>query len=202
MRGIGFKFMMRCNERQGVTIAEMLIVAVVLSFIVGATMRLYNLAQHQQLQARMYSQAQGDLRIALRRATRVLRHGYAAKATSTKSNFPSGSASSSTQIIVPIPETDTNASNKEIRVYYSNGSLYAQRSDQTGSGTLLISGLRTSPGGATFNYYKTSGVSTTEVASSPDTATEVRITLWAVRFNVTTSVSAYAALRNVISGGF
>src|ERR1041385_3230096 len=95
----------RIHTRRGVTIAELLVVAIVLSFIVGAAMRLYNLAQHQQLQARMYSQAQTDLRTALRRATRAIRHGYAAKATSSKSNFPNGSATSSTQVIVPIPET-------------------------------------------------------------------------------------------------
>src|SRR5437868_3412727 len=142
--------------RRGVTIIEMLMVAIILSFIVGATMRLYNVGQYQQLQARMYSQAQLDLRVALRRATRTIRHGYSPKATSSKSNFPSDSASSSTQVIVPIPETDSDGTNKEIRVYYSSGSLYAQRSDETGSGTLLIDGLRTSTAGAEFHYFKSS----------------------------------------------
>src|SRR5258708_7296461 len=49
-------------RRRAVTIIEILMVAIILSFIVGGTMRLYNVGQYQQLQARMYSSGRCVLR--------------------------------------------------------------------------------------------------------------------------------------------
>lgn len=194
---------LRRRTRPGVSLVELLAVAIILSFLVGATAQFYNTSKAQHQLSRDYSQVQTDLRTALRRVTRTLRHGFAPKHPSTRANFPSGSTSNSTQVIVPIPEADGAGVNKEIRIYYSNGSLYAQRSDETGAGTLLINDLNTSPAGAEFRYYKTvAGANPTEVANAPETATEIRITLTGKYGRATTSVVAYVALRNVISGTF
>jgi Tfp pilus assembly protein PilW len=206
----GFRAPGRAGRKQrAATLPELLAAALVIAFIVGATAKLYSVGQGQQLLARSYSQAQTDLRTALRRVTRTIRHGFPLHGPtnpSTKSNFPANSTSNATQIVVPVPETDTDGSHKEIRIYYSNGALYAQRSDESAPGTLLISGLQTNPVGVEFKYYLTlpssTGTITVDVSSNPAKATEAQISLTAVRQSATVSATAYVAIRNVLAGAF
>lgn len=177
---------------------EVLVASLLVFGIVAAASRLYGIGVAQQSMARNYSQVQTDLRTALRRVTRTLRHGFALKNPSTQTSFPSGSlTSNSTQVIVPVQESSAVP---EIRIYFDStaGTLYAQRSDD-GSITDLLDQVSS----LTFNYYKTIAGVTTEVASAPETATEVKITLTAwygsfVGARATTTCTAYVALRNNI----
>src|SRR5690348_17322830 len=67
------------RAQRGTSLIELLAVAIILSFLIGATAQFYNVGKAQQRLGQGYSQVQTDLRAALRVATRTIRHGYALK---------------------------------------------------------------------------------------------------------------------------
>ena len=189
--------MERTTRVRGASLPELLITALLLSFIVGSVARLYSVGKSSHQVSRGYSQNQTDLRTAMRRATRTIRHGGAPVATTT--DFGGGTqASDGTQVILQIPDSSV-----KVRVYYKSGSLYAQRSDESAPGTQLITGLTIPSGQQTFRYYQSAGTAPpADVSGSPATATEVKISLWSVRERVQTGITTYVALRNRIAGSF
>jgi hypothetical protein len=173
---------------------EMVLAALLLSFIVAAVSALYNVAYKQQRIARNYSQVQTDIRAGLRRATRAIRHGYKVVNPSTQANFPV-KASNASQMIVVVP--DNTAAQRELRLYLSSGTLYAQYQDQTtASATALLSGVTA----LTFNYFYENVTTKTATDGSPQLATEVQITVTAQQDAATTTVQAYVELRNATLG--
>lgn len=186
------------RTQRGHTLIELIISAAILSAIIVSAGGLLAVAYRQQIRGRNYSQAQTDLRTALRIATRSIRHGYNVVATSTDSNFPSGSRTSgASQVIVRVPEPSTSSSaDVEIRIYVSSGVMYAQRSDQATPGKKLMSGVSS----LTINYFRTIAGTQSDVDGSPGTATEVCLTLASTQGILTTTATAYVTMRNAIEG--
>lgn len=179
---------------RGASLAEFLAVVLILSFVIGATGRLLTVGERQQRLGRGYSQAQSDLREALRVATRALRHGYAVVSPSTETQFPT-SVSNADQVIVRVPEPG-GGSQVEVRLHVLNGVLYAQRSDENSPGRALITGVRS----AGFAYYVTSGTVRASSGGNPPAATEVEIALTANRESWSTTVRTLVTMRNRIAG--
>lgn len=194
---VNMKIIRKRNTRRGVTLVELLASTIILSFVVSGTMTLYTVGQKTQSVSRYYSQVQTDMRTGMRSATRTIRHGYNVVATSVKTNFPAGSrTSTASQIIVRVPEPSTSGSpDVEIRFYASGGTLYVQRSDAASPGTALITGVQS----FTINYFITSGGTRSTDDGTPGTATEAQLTLVDTYGSVTSTVTAYAALRNAIA---
>jgi hypothetical protein len=184
--------------------------AILLSFVVAASANLISVGQRQQRIARNYAQVETDLREALRRATRAVRHGYSVQSptinTSAVLNFADSGVpkllSDSTQVIVKVPEpTGSNPDTVELRFHLTNGTLYAQRSDQSSPGTALISDVSS----LSISYWNTVGTTRTAVndttgSNVPSAATEVQFTITAVEDQATTKVSTLVAMRNKIAG--
>ena len=184
-------------SRRGHTLWEMLATTLLLGMTATAAATLMRTGQRQQKIARDYSQIQTDMRSAVRRASRTIRHGYAVVNPSSSSRFAGNTASNGSQVIVKVPEPG-NTSQVEVRFYLSGGTFYAQRADDTGSGLALMSGVNT----LSFNYYQTSSATGTRTAvdSTPQSATEVGLTLNATSGLVTSSFTSYVALRNKNTG--
>ena len=173
---------------RGVSLMEMLAALLILSFIVAATATLFNTGQRQQRLGRAFSQAQTDIRVALRDAMRAIRHGTV---VNPSTNFGGNAPSNSSQVIVNVPEpTGAATSYIELRYYLSSGTLYKQRSDQN-AGSAILTGVDS----LTINYFKTVYSSRTSVDANPETATEVLITVTVIRERITTRVSTLIALR-------
>ena len=193
------------GRRRGLSVVEAVVAAMLLSFVVAATAQLLAVGQAQQRIARNYSDAQTDLREALVRSTRAIRHGYAVKNPSADvgavANYPN-LTSTTTQLIVEVPEpTGALSERVQLRFHVTNGTFYAQRSDETAPGTELIEDVDS----IVFSYWRTTGttripVNDTTGANTPSTATEVDIRLIAVRDNAETPVSTLVTLRNSIAG--
>ncbi|MFN3648286.1 MAG: type II secretion system protein [Armatimonadota bacterium] len=186
------------KRRRGVTLAEVVIAAMILGFLLAATANLYQVGFRQQRLAGAYGQVQTDLRDALRRATRGMRHGFRVVSPSTSPSFPV-TTSSAAQVIVEVPEPSASASSSvEVRFHVSGGVLYAQRSDQAAPGLALIQGVQT----VSFEYFRqpSSGTEHTPVNGAPASANEVRVTVTARRPPATTTVSTLVNLRNSIAG--
>lgn len=186
--------------RAGVTLPEVLVTALILAFVVAATAGLYTIGQAQQQTARGYSRAQTDIRSALNRITRTLRHGYRIVDTSSVGAL-AGMSSGATQAIVEVPEPGA-ASTAQVRFYRAaDGTVYFQRHTDAAPGTALIRGVQA----LTFQYLQTTDPGTglaTFPAPTPGQATEVRITITANRPHAVTTVQAYVTLRNALGGSF
>lgn len=174
------------------SLVEVLVAALVLSFLVASTAAVYQGGEKQQRTARAYSLAQTDIRSALQRITRTARHGYKVVPASSSGTF-SGQSSGLNQLIVEIPEPGA-ASRAEVRFYVANGRVYAQRNNEAAPGLLLIEGAQT----LEFRYYQTDPGTGARNVAAPGSATEVEITLTAVRGPAVTTVKAYVNLRNAI----
>lgn len=189
------------RARRGALLVETLAAVLILTFLVWATARFYIVGIAQQRLGQGYSQAQTNIRTALRSVTRTIRHGYAVVPSVSSGNL-NGKTSTTSQIIVTVPQA-TGSPTINILFYVSNGTLYYQRSTDT-SPTVMITGVQS----LTLTYYKTSlassgtGTTQTQVNSTPGSATEVQINLVANYQNVTTTVTAYTTLRNMIAGSF
>lgn len=181
---------------------ELLGVALTLSFLIAATAMLFDAGERQQRLARTYSQVQIDLRDALREATWGIRHGYSVINPSDAANF-ADKGSHPTQVIVRVPEpsfkTDPNTglpdSYEEVRYYLANGTLWAQRADESGTGTALLRQVRS----LTFHYFQSVGMTRVAIDATPQQATEVQITLTAVRGPSVTTVQTLVNLRNFVA---
>jgi len=110
----------RCR---GLSLVEMLVAALVLSFLVASTAAVYQGGEKQQRTARAYSLAQTDIRRALQRITRTARHGYQVVPTSNWGTF-AGQSSGMHQLIVEVPEPGTT-SRAQVRFYIQDGNVYA-----------------------------------------------------------------------------
>lgn len=175
---------------KGMSLIEVILAAMVLSFMVAATARVYQVGEKQQRTARAYSLAQSDIRRGLQRLTRTVRHGYQVVAASA--NF-GGASSGLNQVVVEVPEPG-GTTRGEIRFYLSGGTLYAQKQSEAAPGTALVTGVQA----LELKYYQTD--SGTGIASvvAPALATEVDIKVTAKRDPAVTTVRAYVNLRNAI----
>jgi type II secretory pathway component PulJ len=185
----------RAQRRRGISLVEGIVGLTILSVVLAATAALLAGGQRLQRTSQDYSQLQTDLRTAVRRVARSLRHGFAVVNPSTVSGF-GVQASSATQVIVTVPEPSGVTPEKvELRFYVSNQVLYAQRSDQAAPGTALLTGVR----GLAFSYYQTTAAGRTAVDATPQLATEVRFTLSAAQGKIVTAMPGMACLRNTIA---
>jgi prepilin-type N-terminal cleavage/methylation domain-containing protein len=187
---------MRAAARSGFTLPEMLVSVLLLSMAIAGAGVLMNVGQKQERIARDYGQAQTDTRSGLRRILRAIRHADSVQNPSVYA-FPVTSSSAS-QVVVLVPEPSTAATTTiEERVYLSGTALYVQRSDQAAPGTSMVTGVSS----VVFNYFRTVGTTRSAVDSTPQTATEVQITLTLVSGQATTETVASVALRNKILAG-
>lgn len=184
----------RERHRRGYSLIEALIGVLILSFVVAATATLMEVGTRQQRLGRSYSQVQTELRDALRRATRSVRHGYWVVGTSTVSNFSAAPTSGSTQVIVRLPQA--GGGTLEARYHLSGGTLYVQREDEVAPGTALITGVTQ----FTLGYYRTNGSVRSASDGTPANATEVKFRLTATRGSATTPVETLVTLRNRLAG--
>jgi hypothetical protein len=176
---------------------EMVVSALILSFVVMATAQLMNGGLRQQKLGREYSQAQTDLREGLARATRAIRHAYEVVNPSTEANFGANTASSAGQVIVRVPEPGGSANpDVEMRFHLSNGTLYAQRDDQTAPGTALMTGVQS----LTFNDFQSITGTSVAMDGTPQQASAVQIRITAVRGSAVTPVETLVTMRNSILG--
>ncbi len=193
---------------------EMLLSMLILAFLAAATASLYTVGQAQHHTAKGYSQVQTDVRRAMARVTRTIRHGYSVVGTSSLGTLNGLSSAVNDQIIVEVPEPSPSTAKRQIRFYRSNaGVLYYQDHTQAAPGTALMTGLQVPREGLTsgeaapltFHYYQSipdlsGAVTTTNVDANPSLATEVRITITARSAPVSTTVRAYVSLRNSLQG--
>ena len=198
----------RKQSKRGFSLVEALGSLIIMSMIVGATVKMYSTGAKNQRDDRSYTQAQTDLRTALLHITRTVRHSIGVQMSSAQTNFASAPNSSSTQIIVAVPQPG-NAGTDYVRIYRdaTTGNIYAQRQDAVGAGSKILDG----PSSMTINYFQTTinstGPSTAASDGAPDSATEVQINLGVTRGNKTTTVTygsvtsssvAYITMRNTI----
>lgn len=174
---------------RGMTLIEVLIVALIMTFLTIGVGMLYTVGQRQQRISNYYSQVQTDMREGLRRVTRTLRHGYEVVGTSTAGTL-NGLSSSTSQIIVRVPEpTGAATTYVHIRFYVSGSVLYSQRQDQSAPGVALLDGVQT----LAFNYFDEYGAN---MNATPTAATRTEIVLTARRGPATTTVRTLVTLRN------
>jgi type II secretory pathway component PulJ len=182
------------RTRRGYSLIEAVVTLVILSFVVAATATMMEVGTRQQRLGRNYSEVQTELRDALRRVTRGLRHGYQVVASSTQANFATAPTSGPTQVIVKLPQAGGGII--EVRYHLSNGTLYSQREDETAPGTARL----TEVDSLSLSYYQTVGSVRSAADSSPGDATEIRFYVTATRGSATTPVEALVALRNRLAG--
>lgn len=180
--------------RRGTSLVEALAVSLILAFVMAASARLLHAGNVQQLLSRGYSQAQTDLRDALRRATRGIRHAFGVVPASSSPTFSAAPNSNASQLIVRLPQPGSAAI--EARYYLSNGTFYVQRDTDAAPGTPLITGVTQ----LQFQYLRVSATTHTDVTGSPGSANEVRIRLTARRETATTPVEALVSMRNSVIG--
>ena len=184
----------RFPARRGVSLAELLVSLTMMAMVIASCATLLTIGRRQQKTWQRYSQLQTDLHTALRRATRTIRHGSAVLNPSAAANFPV-KTSSATQVIVQVPEpTGTSPTTVQVRFYVSGGVFYAQRSDVAGNGLTLMSGVQS----VAFSYYRTAAGTRTSVSGTPQTATEIGITLTGSSGGLNTSLTSLTAMRNVL----
>jgi prepilin-type N-terminal cleavage/methylation domain-containing protein len=184
----------KARLRAGFSLPELLACLTMLAFVMTGAATLLNVSSRQQRTLRIYSQVQTDLRSGIRRASRTLRHASAILNPSTSVNFPVKTSGAS-QVIVRVPEpAGSAASAVEVRFYASGGVFYAQRSDVSGAGVALESGVQS----VAFKYYRTANGSRAAVDATPSQATEIQITITATSGAINTKLSNLVALRNVL----
>lgn len=173
---------------------EGLVVALLLSFAVAATAALLGAGQRQQRLGRNYSQVQQDLREALRRSTRGIRHGYTVVGTSTDPDFAAAPSSGANQVIVNM--TTTGDAQIQARYHLTNGTFYVQRADEAAPGAALITGVTE----LVVSYYQSIGAVRTPTDGTPANATEIRMRVKAKREAVSTAAETLVTLRNKQAG--
>ena len=184
----------RFPARRGVSLAELLVSLTMMAMVIASCATLLTIGRRQQRTWQRYSQLQTDLHSALRRATRTIRHGSAVLNPSSAANFPV-KTSSATQVIVVVPEpSGTTPANVEVRFHVTGGVFYAQRADVSGNGLVLMSGVQS----VAFSYYRTASGSRASVSGSPQTATEIGISLTGSSGGLNTTLTALVAMRNVL----
>jgi prepilin-type N-terminal cleavage/methylation domain-containing protein len=193
-RRSGVRPAFRTPARRGMSLPELLVSLTLMAFVIVSCATLLTIGRRQQRTWQQYSQIQTDLRMALRRASRTIRHGSVVLNPSVAANFPV-KTSSATQLIVLVPEpTGTTPTTVEVRFHLNGGVLYAQRSDVSGNGIALMSGVQS----VAFSYYRTVAGARTSVPGAPHTATEVGITLTGSSGALTTNLTALVAMRNAL----
>jgi len=136
---------------------ELLGATLLLAFVTSATAALYHVGTRQQRNAQFYSETQTDLKEALRRITRTIRHGgwggVGVVMGSSVTNFAGVANSTASQIIVSVPQPNAIGSD-QVRIYMDgSGNVYAQRNDSVGAGTLMLAGPSST---IAFRYWQTS----------------------------------------------
>lgn len=181
------------SGQRGASLVEMMSALLILAIITAASFSLYWSGNQAHRRARFYSQAQTDIRQALRQMIRVIRSANSVVSQGTMGTL-AGLASGSNQVVVRLPQGA--GSFIECRYYVSNGVLYQQRSTDAAPGTALLTGVT----GLTFNYVRTLGGVRTAVDGAPSVATEVQMAINARRGSVTTGLTGYVALRTKLTG--
>jgi prepilin-type N-terminal cleavage/methylation domain-containing protein len=182
------------RTHRGVTLLEMVLTLLILSFVVLGAARLFDAGGKQQRLARGFSQDQTDLREALKHVTENSREGYAI--VNPSANFGGSAPSNASQMIVQIPEPTGAASSKvEVRYYLSGGTLYQQRADQAAPGTALVTHVDS----LAFNYFKYSIGVRTAVDSTPGTANAFLVTLTLTNEKIQAHASELVVLRNALA---
>lgn len=175
----------------GISLVEMMASLVILGLIVAATVSLYWTGNMAHRRAGFYSRGQTDIRQAVRQMTRVIRTSERVVAQGTLGTL-NGISSNQYQIVVRLPGTTPT----ECRYYVSNGVLYEHLSSSSAPGRPLLSDVVS----LTFNYYRTVAGVRTSVNGSPQSATEVEVSVRARSGSVTTGLTTYVAIRTVIAG--
>ncbi len=175
---------------RGASVVELLAAAMIVGFLVAGSAALITVGEGQEVNSRMYSYLQTNLRSAMHPMTRALRHGYGVDATGT--GVLAARTSGANVIVCTIPTTPVTfpSTNIEIAFYVSGGTLYYERSTDA-SATSLMTGVNS----LTVVYYTTAAGVTT-VAATPSAATEIQLTVSATDGPVTTSAQAYVWMRN------
>lgn len=183
------------RRRRGHSMIEAIAVALILAFLMAASGAFLQAGERQSRLARNYSQAQVDLRSALRRATSGLRHAFRVVATSSSPTFSGASTSNMSQVIVLLPQP-TGTGDIEARYYLSNGTFYVQRDSDVGTGDVMASGIQA----LEFHYFRVNGSTRANVDNAPNTASEVQIRLSARRGPAVTTVETLVLMRNSVTG--
>lgn len=178
---------------RGLSLVEMMAALLILAIVTAASFTLYWSGNQSHRRARFYSRAQTDVRTALREVTREVRSAQSVRATGSQGTL-SGLTSNANQLVV---RRIQGAQTYECRYYVSNGVLYRQRSVDAAPGTALLTDVT----GLTFRYFRTLAGSRTNVDGAPGTASEVEFAVQARRGTVTTGLTMYVALRQVLTGG-
>jgi hypothetical protein len=104
-----------------------------------------------------------------------------------------GQTTNSSQLVLRL---QSSPSVVECRYYVSNGVLYKQTSADAAPGTALLNGVVN----MTFSYYTTLAGTRASASANPAKASEVEIVLRARSGTVTTGLTAYVTIRQVIAG--
>lgn len=185
--------MSRARHPRGFSLIEAILALTVLSFVVIATATMLEVGLRQQRLGRSYSNVQNDLRDALRRATRGVRHAFGVVASSN-SEFGSAVTSGPSQVIVQLPQA--GASRLNVRYYLSGTTLYFQKAGEAAPGTALITGVNS----FSLSYYRTIGTVRTATDGTPSNATEIAFRLTATSGSATTPVETLVLMRNRLAG--
>jgi type II secretory pathway component PulJ len=201
----------RMRRRKAASLIELLAAVLILAFVMVGVAVLYQVNNRVSRRMRNYSLVQTDLRTGVRRATRTIRHGTqvvvaATTYTQTVLTFTasaSRASNTSSQVTVCVPDSAVAIAPPtfvEVRLYLSNGTLYAQRADEGNAGTagiVLLSGISA----FTITYWNSSVSPRATTNASPQLATEVELSVTAAEPGqgaVSTSVDSLVSLRNYV----
>lgn len=197
------------RRRPAFSLIEMLSAVMILSFILAGVALLFQVNNRVSRRMRNYSLVQTDLRAGLKRATRTLRHGTEvvvpataySQAVTTFTAPASRSSNTNSQVTVCVPESSgTSPAYVEVRLYLSNGTLYAQRANEGNAGQpgkALLSGVSA----LKITYWNSSVSPRATTNASPQLATEVELSVTAAEPGqgaVSTSADALVSLRNYV----
>ena len=180
------------HRSRGVSLLELVSSLAILGFVVAATAGLYVAGQRSHFRARYYSDAQTTIRRALRDLTRTTRMAESVLAKGTTGTL-NGQTTGASQLVLRL---QSSPSVVECRYYVANGVLYKQTSADAAPGTPLLSGVVS----LTFNYYTTLAGTRSSASANPAKASEVEIVLRARSGTVTTGLTAYVTIRQVVAG--
>ncbi|MCW3097140.1 MAG: hypothetical protein JWL77_2758 [Chthonomonadaceae bacterium] len=199
----------RIRRRTAASLIELLAAVLILSVVMAGVALLYQVNNRVSRRMRNYSLVQTDLRTGLKRATRTIRHGTQVvvsattytPAVTTFTASASRASNTSSQVIVCVPEASgANPAFVEVRLYLSNGTLYAQRADEGNAGTagtVLLTGISA----FTITYWNSSVSPRATTNGSPQLATEVELSVTAAEPGqgaVSTTVDSLVSLRNYV----
>jgi type II secretory pathway pseudopilin PulG len=182
----------RRPRRRGAALVELLVTAVILSFVVAGTARLLRAGEAQQRVARSYSQGHTDLRAALRDATRAARRAKEVES-------PSDVTQCTLRVLPYATAVASTDGGTRFRFYRDAASSELRAQPEGGAAQTLMTGVEA----VQFQYFTTqinaAGVQLVTTAD-PTNATLVRITARLVRGPVRHTAESDITLRSRMAG--